>query len=375
MSPTASGLYSAEAAVSYRAVVLVGGGHAHLGVLERAPAFRQRGARLILIDPGRFWYSGRAAGLLGGRFSPDEASIGLAALAQRRGAAHVAAKVTDLDRAKRRVHLSDGSALPYDFVSFAIGSRTHSPWPLDDVAIAGVKPVGTLVRLRERLLAERPGRIVVIGDGASAAEITGNLLHLLQATSCAVTLIGAAPRLLPGVPAGLATMVERSLAGRGADIRLGLPVKTIKASGAVLADGSCIAADRVIVATGLEAEPLVSGLGLPTQDSGLLVDATLRSVADERVFSAGDCAALAGHRLPKLGVYGVREAPVLSDNLLAALDGGPLRAYRPQRHALAILDLADGRGYAARGRLWWHGRSALRLKSWLDGRFLARYRA
>jgi hypothetical protein len=37
------------------------------------------------------------------------------------------------------------------------------------------------------------------------------------------------------------------------------------------------------------------------------------------------------------------------------------------------MNLGDGTGLATRGRLWWHGRFAFRLKDWIDRRFLREY--
>ena len=47
-------------------VILVGAGHVHLYVAAHAKALVERGARVVLIDPGEFWYSGLATGMLGG---------------------------------------------------------------------------------------------------------------------------------------------------------------------------------------------------------------------------------------------------------------------------------------------------------------------
>jgi NADH dehydrogenase FAD-containing subunit len=103
--------------------------------------------------------------------------------------------------------------------------------------------------------------------------------------------------------------------------------------------------DFLVHATGLTPPALLRATGLPTSgDGALLVDPFLRSVADPRVFGGGDCVALQGRELAKVGVYAVREAPVLCHNLLATLQGRPLRRFLPQRRFLLILNLGDGTG-------------------------------
>ncbi|QTF91052.1 MAG: hypothetical protein J5F18_11225, partial [Halomonas sp. BM-2019] len=58
----------AASAASPPRLLLVGAGHAHLHLLRHAAAFE--GAEVMLVDPGGFWYSGRAAGMLSGRLLP-----------------------------------------------------------------------------------------------------------------------------------------------------------------------------------------------------------------------------------------------------------------------------------------------------------------
>jgi NADH dehydrogenase FAD-containing subunit len=104
------------------------------------------------------------------------------------------------------------------------------------------------------------------------------------------------------------------------------------------------------------------------------VGSTLPSIADARLFAAGDCASLEGYRLPKLGVSGVRQAPILLHKLVALLGGRPLMQYRPQSRYLTFLNLGCGRALAVYGNLHWLGRFSYWIKDRIDRRFLARYR-
>ena len=134
--------------------------------------------------------------------------------------------------------------------------------------------------------------------------------------------------------------------------------------------------DHLVIATGLRAPDLTAHFDLPLDPLGRLrVSPTLQSLADPRVFAAGDCAAIEGHPRPFAGVFGVRAAAVLIDNLSATAKGAPLRLYLPQKRWLSILDLADGTALAMRGRLWSAGRGALSLKRRLDLDFVKRSHA
>jgi selenide,water dikinase len=91
------------------------------------------------------------------------------------------------------------------------------------------------------------------------------------------------------------------------------------------------------------------------------------------VFAAGDCAHLSHAPRPKAGVFAVRQAPVLFDNLQAVLSGGDLRAYKPQKDYLKLISLGDKTalaerfGHAPSGPLMW------RWKDHIDQTFMTRF--
>ena len=170
------------------------------------------------------------------------------------------------------------------------------------------------------------------------------------------------------------------LEGRGIDVRSRTRVTAVTGHGVeieALGRSSTLPAGLTVWVTGAAPPPLLATIGRPTDDRGfLLVDETLRSPADERIFGAGDCVTLA-HRpqTPKAGVYAVRQAPVLWKSLRAALEGASRHpAYRPQKEFLSILNTADGRALLRWRGLVSHSRWAWRLKDRIDRRFLEKYR-
>ncbi len=140
-----------------------------------------------------------------------------------------------------------------------------------------------------------------------------------------------------------------------------------------LADGGSIAAAEAIWATGAVAAPFLAASGLACDEAGCVrVGAELRSLSHSFVFAAGDCASLDPPR-PKAGVWAVRAGPPLAENIRRAIAGRPLRPWRPQARALAILGLGGGRALAWRSGLSLHGRVAWLWKDRLDRRWVARY--
>jgi len=362
------------------AVILIGAGHVHLYVAAHAETLIERGARVVLVDPDEFWYSGLATGMLGGMYDPTEDQVDPRALIQTYGGEFIQDRVETVQAGARRLRLAGGRELAYDYLSINVGSRVNVdaiPGAAHDPSVWSVKPVSNLWKLREHLEARfRAGatpRVVVVGGGPTGSEVAANLTALATryGIDMRVTVATHNDRLIKQAPAGAARALRRKLTRRGLAIRTLTRIVRREGVALIAEDGGHIDADVVVLAIGLEANPLVYEMGLPTHSmAGLRINARLHSIADERVFAGGDCAAMEGFDLPKLGVFGVRQAAYIHANLLATLEGAPLAEYEPQKRYLAILNLGDGTALSTWGPFWWNGRSSMWLKDFIDRRFL-----
>lgn len=366
-----------------RRVVLVGAGHAHLHTLKRGAGITGRGHEFVVVAPDVFWYSGLATGMLGGRYPPRLDQIDVAALTAQGGGRFVQDSVLAIEPAARLIRLERSPPLHYDLLSLTLGSE---PPPLRGAAghpaCYTVKPIRRLFELRqdlERHFAASPGtalRVVIAGGGVTGCELAANVLALAAARGgqVDVVVLAGTSGILGRMPEAARQVVREALHRRGAVFRTDARVERIEGREAVLEGGGRVRFDRFLNATGLLPHPLLRRTGLPVDaDGALLVDRHLRSVADPRILGAGDCIAFQGRELPKIGVYAIRQAPILFRNLLAALDGSEPAGFEPQRHFLWIMNLGDGTGLAVRERLWWHGRLAFWLKDRIDRRFLREY--
>ncbi|WP_104204146.1 NAD(P)/FAD-dependent oxidoreductase [Billgrantia saliphila] len=374
-------------------ILLVGAGHAHLHLVRHRSRLAE--ADVSLVDPGSFWYSGMAAGVLGARLSPAEDRLDPMPLARRYGVRAIRGRLASLSLNRRLACLDDGRELPFELLSLNVGSAaTVFPACDDGPQVWTVKPIQQLIALRHRLEASFLRReslsLVVVGSGASGIELACNLRALADRhrVDARITLVSRRHEPLAQAPFGARRWLRNHLLRRDIHFLGGAQAVAHHPAGllvaAEMALGGAVpvadhlrplAADHVVHAGGLKPPPVLERLGLAMiEGRGLAVGDTLQSIDDPGIFAAGDCAALVDRPLPRLGVYGVRQAPVLLDNLAGSLAGRPLRRYVPQARALAILDLGQGRALAIRGRLWWTGRASLWWKRWLDGRFMAQYR-
>ncbi|MCR9130300.1 MAG: FAD-dependent oxidoreductase [Alphaproteobacteria bacterium] len=352
-----------------RRVVLIGAGHAHMEALRQANRFEAAGLTLILIDPGAFWYSGAATGMLSGALDPSDATADPVALAGP--VERLEARATRVDPGARRVTLDDGRSVAFDVLSLNTGSALADTGLVRSGAVP-VKPVSNLAEVRARI--EAAGgelRLAVAGGGATGVEVALSLTSLQRRLGADVTVTLFAPLpLLPGWPDRAADRAARALKQAGVR-HVARRAETIR-DGAVIDDArEAHSLDLIIAATGLTAQ--LPG-GFDAGPEGLPVGADLAWLNDPDIFAAGDCAHMTHAPRPKLGVFGVRAAPVLIENLIAAGRGeGRRRRYEPQSRWLSLMDLGDGTALGRYGGLAHRSGAALALKRWIDARFVRRY--
>ena len=356
-------------------LLLVGAGHAHLHLIEQAPRLRAAGWRVRLLAPPAFHYSGVASAVAARDLPVREGLVDVVDLARRRGVPHVVGRLSDLDLATRTATGDDGSRQGYDVVSLNIGSVSDPAGVCVADDVLRVKPLDDLAgldrRIRDAARGPAGATVTVVGAGSSGVELAAHLA--VRPDVARVQLVEAGEDIAADLPRAARRRLRRLLAHRGVDVRVGWEVRSVSRREAVPVDGLALHHDVALVATGLAAPQLVTALGLGDR-AGIPVRATLQHRDHDEVYAAGDCARFLPQPLPRVGVHGVRQGPVLLASLLARAAGEPLPVYEPQRRWLSVLDLGDGQAVAARGRLWWSGRSALALKRRIDRRWIATYR-
>ena len=357
-------------------LLLVGAGHTHLHVVKHAAELRAAGYRVSLLAPRWFHYSGLASAIATGDLPASGGRIDVAALAREAGVRFHDGTLVAMDPGGRVARTGDGSEIGYDVVSLNLGSVvTAPPGATVHPGVLRVKPLSSLNELMDRLAVtahEGGSQVTVVGGGASGLELAAHLA--VRPEVAHVHLLEAGPRVGADLPHGARRRLERLLARRGVRVSTGCAVKRMGVHVSSCADGAELRHDAAVLASGLTAPPLLAELGLGDA-AGVPVRATLQHAEHDHIYAVGDCAHFLPRPLPRIGVHGVRQGPVLHASLLARAAGRPLPAYRPQRRALAILDLGGGRGLATWGRWWWEGRAALRLKRRIDRRWLRSYRA
>ena len=348
--------------------------------LLRLGEFTGRGHRVTLISSSaHHFYSGMGPGLLAGIYEPRQVRFNIRKMAEDRGAAFIEDDAVRIDPVRRLIILGSGREVNFDIASFNTGSQV----PLEPLAaqadgIITVKPIINLYRARRQILEEiarRDLQIAVIGGGPAGVEIAANLWRLVrkQPHGADILLVGG-NRILREFPEKVRAIAIDSLQKRTIKVMEGIRAQTAADGTVMLTNGTMLRSDFVFVAVGVKPSPLFTDSGLPTgEDGGLLVNSFLQCPAYPELFGGGDCISLSGNPLAKVGVYAVRQNPILFHNLLAALEGRALQLFRSVGEYMLIMNMGDGTGIVWKKERVWDGRLAFLFKDFIDRRFMRRF--
>ena len=362
-------------------LLLAGGGHAHMMVLANLRKFRELGHQVTVIQPSpHHYYSGMGPGMLGGTYRPEEIRFATRLVVEKQGGTFIHGKVARVEPTANRVILESGEAVDYDVVSFNIGSSVSRHVSAEkSETIFPVKPIERLQEAQQlilRLGADKPLNVGIVGGGPSAVEIAGNVWGLARKANLQpVTIkIFARTSIMTSFPDGVRYYAINSLKQRKMQIIEHCAVTRIEQGRIEIDSSQTHALDVIFVAVGVRPSAVFGNSGMTTgPEGGLVVNRYLQSVEYSNIFGGGDCIYFKDHPLDKVGVYAVRENPVLLHNLMATLDGRPLKEFTPQNEYLLIFNLGDGTGIFRKKWLLFDGRLAFVLKDYIDRKFMKKF--
>jgi selenide,water dikinase len=357
-----------------RDLVLIGGGHTHALVLRKWGMNPLPGVRVTVINPGPTApYSGMLPGFVAGHYTREELDIDLVRLARFAGARLINGAADGIDIVNRTISVPGRPPVAFDVASVDVGITSGMP-DLPGFAAHAVpaKPLGTFAARWDafRASAEAP-QIAILGGGVAGAELAMAMAHALRDRSPSVRLIDRS-RVLAGLGYRARQLMLAALSAAEVEVFEDTVVTEVFGEGLVLSDGRTLRSDFTCGAAGAKPQAWIAGTGLDLHEGFIRVGPTLESSVGD-IFAVGDCAHLVHDPRPKAGVYAVRQAPVLFENLRAALSGGRKRAYKPQRDYLKLVSLgrkaalAEKFGTARQGALLW------RLKDHIDRKFMRQF--
>jgi NADH:ubiquinone reductase (H+-translocating) len=203
--------------------------------------------------------------------------------------------VERIDTAARRLLLTSGTALDYDYLIYAVGSTGAVPATPGAAEFAhSISDLESAQRLRYTL-ADLPlnAPVTVVGGGLTGIETASELAEqgrpvtLVCGGTLGTTLSKRGRR-----------SVAKQLRHLGVTILETAAVTEVRWDSVALSDGAVIPSTATVWTAGFAVPDLAVRSGLRTDDVGrLLTDETLTSLDDDRIVAAGDAAAPSGQPL------------------------------------------------------------------------------
>ncbi len=361
-------------------ICLVGGGHAHLTAIKQLATLSIPDICITLISTDRFTsYSGMLPGLLAGHYLFEDCHIDLRNLCQNNGVQFTQKQVKQIKPNSNLIECIQSSPIRYDYLSINIGSRPAIS------TIRGAKQYGQPIKPAKRFLckwhhwlASRPHsnhtqQIVIVGCGAAGIETLLSLHHCWQNTSsrkAKFTLVCAEKTILPTHNFSIQQFFQQYLQSHEITIEYGR-VKAIDERQLHLQNGLTIDYDFTVWSTHADAYQWPGISGLQCDQHGFIeIDRYLRSLSHSNIFASGDCARFMPQKLPKSGVFAVRQGPTLLKNLVAACRNQSLVPFQPKKHSLSLLTMGKKYAAASRGAIFVHGSWVWYWKNHIDQQFI-----
>ena len=325
-------------------VVVVGVGFAGLATVK---GLTRAGMRVTLLDRNIYsTFQPLLYQVATGGLTPSDVAYPLRGFAHRYGARFLHGELAQIDDPARKIVLSSGEKLDYDYLVLATGvtAAYYGVAGADNHSLAmytrrdAVALRDHLMAWLERLSGADRGRslaMTIVGGGATGVELAGTLAELRNIALAAafpdidrsrlqIRLVEQAPALLGAYTTSLREYAHRQLLARGVDVRLGATIREITADHVALAGGEHLPSDLTVWAAGVTAPDSLGGWGLPQGRGGRIqVGPDLRVTGHERIFAIGDIALTDGEPIAQLA------QPALQMGKFAARQIARLAAGKP----------------------------------------------
>ena len=329
------------------ALLLIGGGHAHVTALRWLKQNPQSHLTITLLTPdSRSVYSGMVPGFVAGHFAREEVEIDLAGLCRDTGTVLVEEAASHLDVDSQFVTTGSGRQIPYDLASIDVGIVSQPPTASNYPDSIAVKPMAGFLDHWEAISGATGAKdIAIIGAGLGGVELALSVQHALKSTSGAqaktVSLIERNKTILPHAASSLRQHLRKRLVQAGISILESAEPASWQDNVLHLTDSHSIKADHVFWVAGAAPYDWLSSSELQAEEAFPLVHASLQSVSHPNVFIAGDTARFEDKHISRAGVYAVRQGPILMRNLAARAKGDPLETYSPQKDYMKLVSLGS----------------------------------
>jgi len=213
---------------------------------------------------------------------------------------HAGKKVVEVDRVKRIVRADDGTEVEYDRLLMCTGSNPFI-LPVPGKDLKGVIAYRDIADTNEMIeTATKYRKAVVIGGGLLGLEAANGLMRRGMEVSVVHVMPTLMERQLDSVAGKL---LQQSLEERGLKFLMGAQTQELVGGGGEdgkrvtaikFKDGTELATDLVVMAVGIRPNTTLAESMRLHCNKGIVVNDTMQTITDARIYSVGECAAHRG---------------------------------------------------------------------------------
>jgi NADH dehydrogenase len=337
-------------------VVVLGAGFAGIGALRK---LRDAEVRITIVDKRDYHtFQPLLYQVATDELGPTEVGFPIRELLHgHKNITYHQAAVNSVDLAQKQVVMDDVAPIPYDYLVLALGAVVNFfRTPGADQYALPLYTMDDAIRLKEHVLktfeaVDKNPRLIddgaltfcVVGGGPTGVELTGALVELLHTElkkdypnlpvdKAQVFLYEHSPNLLGTFAPKLESYARKALEERGAKVQAGTGVSKIGPANIELSTGATVKTHTTVWAAGLQANPIVSSLGVELVHGGRIpVGPDLQVKDHPGVFAIGDIAAMTdgktGQLLPGLGATALQAGRHVGESIKRLLDGKPPKPF------------------------------------------------
>lgn len=256
-----------------------------------------------------------------------------------------------VDHKNKTVKLDSSEVLEFDYLIVALGSATND-FGIKGVAenALGMKTVNEALNIRSEIMRrfedlcrfedDTKFSIAVIGGGPTGVEMAGAIAELKRgpltsdnaaaAKNIDVYLVEAGNRLLPALSPKLSERTKKDLEKLGVKVLTNASVKEVKPRQIFFADGSKIPSEVTVWAAGVQGEPTMKKLSIPTAAGRITVDQTLQVTNYPYIFAIGDISGAKGKDgrfLPMVAPVAMQQARFVATQIQRLQNSQPLTEF------------------------------------------------
>jgi NADH dehydrogenase len=186
--------------------------------------------------------------------------------------------------------------------------------------------------------------VIVVGGGPTGIETAGALAELYRGSfaedfpqipqeKARIILVEAGPELLSMFKKDIRTYTKKALESFGVDVQLGKLVSSVEPTRVTLESGEVLPAHTLVWGAGLQANPIVSSLGVELEKGNRVpVGPDLSVAGHPEVFAVGDVAWITDTKtkkvLPQLGSVALQAGERAGENIARLVEGKETESFK-----------------------------------------------